>query len=43
MTAKNGPIFKFKMLFALKLNFNEGQFYREILNFGYFKNLKKSE
>ena len=29
-------------LFALTLNFNGGQFYREISNFGYFQKLEKS-
>ena len=31
---------KFKLLEALKLNFNGGQFYKETPNFGYFKKLK---
>ena len=31
---------KFKFLFALKLNFNGGQFYKEIFNFSYFKKLE---
>ena len=32
---------KFKFLFAIKLNFNGGQFYKEISNFGYFQKLEK--
>ena len=32
---------KFKMLFALKLHFNWGNFYTETSKFGYFKNLEK--
>ena len=31
---------KFKYLFALKLNFNGGQFYKEMSKFGYFKKWK---
>ena len=31
--------FKFKYLIIIKLNFNEGQFYKKILNFDYFKKL----
>ena len=31
---------KFKFLTIIKLNFNRGQFYKKILNFGYFKNCK---
>ena len=34
---------KFKLLFTLILNSNWGQFYKEISEFGYFKNWKKSE
>ena len=34
---------KFNLLFALKLNFSGGQFDKEILNFGYFKMLEKSD
>ena len=30
---------KFKFLIILKLNYNMGQFYKNILNFGYFKKL----
>ena len=30
---------KIKFLLELKLNFNGGQFYNKILNFGYFKKL----
>ena len=30
---------KIKFLIIFKLNFNGGQFYRKILNFGYFKKL----
>ena len=33
---------KFKMPFAKKLNFDWGQFYKEISKFGYFKKLEKS-
>ena len=32
---------KFKFLFALKLSFSWGQFYKEIPKFGYFKKWKK--
>ena len=31
------------MLFALQCNFNWGQFYIEILKFGYLKNWKKMQ
>ena len=31
---------KFKILFAVKLNFNGGQSFRDISNFGYFNNLQ---
>ena len=34
---------KFNLLFALKSNFNGGQLYEEISQFGYFKNLRKSK
>ena len=34
-------ILRFKFLIAFKLNFNRGQFYNKIFNFGYFKKLKK--
>ena len=30
-------------MYALKLDFSWGQFYKKILKFGCFKNLKKSE
>ena len=30
---------KFKFLITLKLNFNVGQFYKKILNLGYYKKL----
>ena len=30
---------KIKFLIILKLNYNEGQFYKNILNFEYFKKL----
>ena len=33
---------KLRMQFALKLNFNGDQFYREISIFGYFKKVGKS-
>ena len=33
------PFFKFKFLIILKLNYNRGQFYKNILNFAYFKKL----
>ena len=33
--------FKYKFLIILKLNLNEGQFYKKILNFGHFKKWKK--
>ena len=32
--------FKFKLVFALKLNFIGGQFCREMSNFGYFNSSK---
>ena len=32
---------KFKLLFALKLNLNGGQFFKEILKFGYFEKWEK--
>ena len=32
---------KFKLLFALKQDLNGGQFYREMSNLGFFKNLEK--
>ena len=42
---KNKPkmswLSKFKLQFALKLNFNVGQFYREISKLGYLKKLEK--
>ena len=34
---------KFRMLLALKSNFNGCQFFREISKFGYFKKLKKCQ
>ena len=34
---------KFKLLLALKSNFNGGQFYKEISKFDYFKKLEKSK
>ena len=40
---KMAQFFKFKMLFALDINFNGAQFYREISKFGYFKKLEKSK
>ena len=33
-------ILKLKMLFALKLNYNRGQFWREISNSDYFNTLQ---
>ena len=33
---------KLLIIFEFKLNFNRGQFYTEISEFGYFKKLKKS-
>ena len=36
---KMARFLKFKFLIILKLNFNGGQFYKNILNFGYFKKL----
>ena len=38
---KIAPFQKFKFLFALKQNFNGGQFYKEISKLGYFKKLGK--
>ena len=32
---------KFKFLFALNLNFNVGQFFKEMSKFGYFKKWEK--
>ena len=34
---------KFKCLFALKLNFNGSQFYKDITKFSFFKKWKKSQ
>ena len=36
-------IFKIQVLICIKFKFNWGQFYKEILIFGYFKKWKKSE
>ena len=36
---KMAQFLKFKFLIILKLNFNGGQFYKNILNFGYFKKI----
>ena len=35
------PFSKFKFLYALKLNFNGGQFCKYISKFGYFKKWEK--
>ena len=32
-----------KLLATFNLNFKGGQFYKEILKFGFFKSMKKSE
>ena len=37
--AKNGPIFKIQVSKYKKISFNGVQFYKEILNFDYFKRL----
>ena len=39
--SQNGQIFKIKFLITLKLNFNRGQFYKQILNFGFSKKIEK--
>ena len=38
---KMAQFLKLNFLITLKLNFNGGRFYKKILNFGYFKKLKK--
>ena len=40
---KLAQFLKFKFQFALKINFNRGQFYTELSKFSYLTKFKKSE
>ena len=40
---KMAQFLTFNLLFALKYNFNVGEFYKEMLKLCYFKKLEKSE